>query len=234
MDRKKSDSDEIWVNKFDEEAARDFRDDLISASKIDPSRPLIIYIDSYGGMVDSLASMIETMDEVPNPLITVCHGKAMSCGAILLSHGDIRFCGKHSRVLIHEISAGTSGDVHDIYADAQEIKRQNAYFMGLLAKNCGISGGYEALRKLIKSQDGRDKTMNAQEALEFGIVDAVGTPIIESSVRYNLSLAPVKKTLDKSAIIKHAATATSNLPKKSTSVTKSSTKSKKKTKTDSK
>lgn len=126
----KSDSDEIWVIKFDEESAQEFREQVIRASRNDPTQPIVVYIDSYGGLVDSLAKMIETMDEMPNPFITVCMGKAMSCGAVLLSHGDIRWCGKHSRVMVHEVSSGTQGDVNDMKADAQEADRLNKWFMG--------------------------------------------------------------------------------------------------------
>lgn len=189
----KRDLDEIWVTEFNTESAIDFREDVMEASKMDPSRPIIVYIHSYGGAVDSLASMIETIDEVPNPIITVCQGMAMSCGAILLSHGDVRFVGKHSRVMIHEVSGGTAGDVHDITADAIEIKRLNKYFMNMLAKNCNIKGGYDALRKMVKDQDGRDKYMNADDAVKFGIADAIGMPKLNRMRIYQVEVAPDKE-----------------------------------------
>jgi ATP-dependent Clp protease protease subunit len=190
-------SDEIWVNEFNEESARDFRDSIIDAAKGDPNKPVIIYIDSYGGQVDSLASMIETLDQIPNPVITVAVGKAMSCGAVLLSHGDVRFCGKHTRIMIHEVSGGTGGDVHDVHADALEMKRLNEHFMGLLASNCGIKGGYNSLRKMIKDRDGRDTYLTAAEAMEFGLVDVVGLPKIERAVGYKILVAPQKLKANK-------------------------------------
>ena len=198
LPRGRDHGDEIWVNDFTEESAQKFREAVLDDAKGDPLRPIVIYIDSYGGQVDALAKMIETMDELPNPMITVAVGKAMSCGAMLLSHGDVRFCGKHARVMVHEASGGTSGDVHDMYADAEEMKRLNRYFMGMLAKNCGIKGGYDALRKMIKSQDGRDSYMNADAALEFGIVDAIGMPKIQRMKLYQVEVTPPKiKTLEK-------------------------------------
>jgi ATP-dependent Clp protease protease subunit len=136
--------------------------------------------------------MIETMDEVPNPLVTVTLGKAMSCGAVLLSHGDVRLCGHHARVMVHEMSGGTGGDVYDISADAEEMKRLNKHFMGLLAKNCGIRGGYDTLRKMIKSQDGRDNYMDAKAAVKFGIVDAIGLPKINRLKLYQVEVIPQK------------------------------------------
>lgn len=200
MDKKKDNRDlsgEIWVNDFNEESAQRFREKVVDAALEDPLKPIIIYIDSYGGQVDSLAKMIETMDEVTNPFVTVCHGKAMSCGAALLSHGDVRFCGKHSRIMVHEVSSGTSGNVHDMKTDVQEGQRLNKYFMGLLARNCGIRGGYDALRKMIKEQDGRDRYLDADAAVKFGIVDAVGTPILNSAYMYEISLVPTKTRMRK-------------------------------------
>lgn len=182
-------STEIWVNKFTEEAAQKFRRQLHKKAEELPSSdiPILVHIDSYGGLVDSLAMMVETIDEVPNPIWTICLGKAMSCGAILLSHGDKRFIGQHSTVMVHEVSHGSAGDVHDVLNDAEEGKRCNEYWLGLLAKNCGLKGGYKKLRQMIKDRDGREWWMDAKKALEFGIVDEIGTPVIEPIIAFNVS-----------------------------------------------
>lgn len=182
-----SNKDDIWVNEFTEKSALKFREQVMEqVSAYDSNKPIVIRIDSYGGLVDSLASMIETIDCIPNPIITSCEGKSMSCGAILLSHGDYRFCGRHSRILIHEISGGSIGDVHDVHNDASEMKRLNTYFLGLLAKNCGIKGGYNAFRKIMKSYDGRDIYLDAHKALDFGIVDEIGVPTVVPIVQYQI------------------------------------------------
>ena len=192
--KKSSIDGEIWVTEFTTEAALDFRKEILEACNGDPMRPVIVYINSYGGAVDALASMVETVEEVPNPIITVAHGVAMSCGAVLLSCGDVRFCGRHSRVMVHEASGGVQpGDVHDMHADAVEVKRLNRWFMGLLAKNCGIPGGYEAIRKMIKGQDGREKYMDATEAVKFGIVDLVGMPKLSRMKLYQVDVVAEKK-----------------------------------------
>ena len=182
---------EIWVTKFDEESAQKFRAAVMAESKMDPTKPIVIYIDSYGGYVDALAKMIETLDEVPNPIVTCCMGKAMSCGAMLLSHGDVRFLGRHSRVMVHEVSSGTIGNVQDMKDDVKETVRLNEYFMGLLAKNCGFKN-YDELRQVIKEQDGRERYLFGNEAITFGIVDAIGTPNIGSRTIYEVTKKPVK------------------------------------------
>lgn len=205
---KRHSANEIWVNKFDEDAAQDFREDILAAAAGDPKRPITVYIDSYGGYVDALAKMIETLDEVPNPIITVCMGKAMSAGAVLLSHGDIRFCGKHSRVMIHEMSSGTSGNINDIKTDTQEAERLNRWGMSLLAKNCGLKGGYEAIRKVFKDKDGRDIYLDAHEALKFGVVDAVGLPRVEEASMYAISMVQPKTSIKRAMNQPKAATKT--------------------------
>ena len=177
---------EIWVTKFDEEHAQKFRQAVMEVAKSDPSRPVVIYIDSYGGYVDALAKMIETLDEIPNPVVTACMGKAMSCGAILLSHGDVRFLGKHSRVMVHEVSSGTFGNVQDMKDDVKETVRLNSHFMGLLARNCGFKH-YEEFREILKQQDGRDLYLHGEEAIKFGIVDAIGLPKISGRMMYEVS-----------------------------------------------
>jgi ATP-dependent Clp endopeptidase proteolytic subunit ClpP len=191
MEDEMSKSNEIWVTKFDEEHAQKFRHAVMEVAKSDPSRPVIVYIDSYGGYVDALAKMIETLDEIPNPIITACMGKAMSCGAILLSHGDVRFLGRHSRVMVHEVSSGTIGNVQDMKEDVKETVRLNEYFMGLLAKNCGFKN-YAEFRAVIKDQDGRDRFLAGQDAIEFGIVDTIGLPKVSARVTFEVAKSPVR------------------------------------------
>ena len=195
---------EIWVTKFDEEHAQKFRDQVLAVSRTDPSRPVVVYIDSYGGYVDALAKMIETLDEIPNPVVTACMGKAMSCGAVLLSHGDVRFLGKHSRVMVHEVSSGTGGNVHDMKVDVAETTRLNEHFMTLLAKNCGFKD-YNEFRSVLKQADGTDRYLVGNEAMAFGIVDAIGTPKVSGRMLYEVSKQKIRvpmETRNKQTLLK--------------------------------
>jgi len=189
-DRHRLSSDEIWVNTFDEEAAKHFRAGIQYRAQVmqDPHCPIIVYIDSYGGSVDALASMIETMNACPNPIITVCHGKAMSGGAMLLAHGEYRFCSPHSRVMIHETSSGAHGNVHDLQASSGEVARLNKHFMSVFAKDCGIKGGYPAIRKMFKELDSRECWLSAEGAHEMGIVDNIGLPYVIINKTYEIGI----------------------------------------------
>lgn len=184
-------NEEIWVNKFDEESASDFRKKVLLKSSMMPEVPIIVYIDSYGGCVDSLAKMIETMDEVENKFITVCMGKAMSCGAILLSHGDVRYCGNYSRVMIHNVSSGSWGDVYTLQSSSTRVTAMNKKFMGLLAENCGIE--YSTLQQLIKdSECSKEIWLDAKDALKFGIIDQVGSPSLRPVINWECHTRLVK------------------------------------------
>ena len=190
-DKEEASGDEIWVVKFDEESAQRFREQVLSIAKVDPSAVIPVYIDSYGGFVDSLAKMIETMDEVPNRFITICMGKAISCGAILLSHGDLRFCGRYSRVMVHNISTGSWGDAYALKSDSDEALRMNRRFTGLLAENCGTT--YDKLQHLIKDAVGsKEIWMSAEEAQKLHIVDEVGIPRISAAISWAFEVPPPK------------------------------------------
>jgi len=183
---------EIVVNKFDEESAQHFREALLLRQHLDPRKPILVYIDSYGGNADALVKMLETMDEVQNTIITVCMGKAMSAAAILLSYGDIRFCGKHSRVMIHEVSSGTIGHINDMQIDLSETIRLNKLLMDILAKKCGYKNFSDMKSKNLPCFMGQDIYMSAEEAMKFGLVDVVGLPRVGADVDYFIGKASDK------------------------------------------
>lgn len=183
-------SDEIIVNSFNEESAKQFRKSLVARAIQDPGAPIIVYIDSYGGYLDSLNSMLETIEQVTNPIITVCLGKAMSCGAVLLAAGDHRFCGRSSRVMIHQSTAGDYGPVEELQKNVDECKRVNEIFMSFLAKRCGKS--LAQLKQVIKDNESRDLYLSADDCKKFGIVDFIGMPHIKPITMYQIDVAPEK------------------------------------------
>ena len=175
---------EIWVHEFTELSARRFREQVIEATQ-ELEKPIIINIDSYGGYVDSLASMIETMNEIrlTHKFITVCRGKAVSCGAILLALGDVRYCGEMSRTMIHNVSSASWGDAYELKSGSEETMRLNKKFMGLLADCCDTT--YEAMQEKIRATtNGKEIWMDAKESMDFKLVDQVGLPILQGEVQY--------------------------------------------------
>jgi len=88
---------------------------------------ILFYIDSYGGMVDSFVSIHDTIKMLRCNVATICIGKAMSCGQMLLISGTKgkRFITPNSRVLIHQLSFGTEGKLKYIENNVKENQRMN-------------------------------------------------------------------------------------------------------------
>lgn len=180
----------IWVNKFSEDHARAFVKHLQYQSRQDPTSPIVIYIDSFGGDAYALLTMISAMESVPNQIITCALSKAMSAGAMLLACGDVRYASEHSTLMIHEISAGTVGHIDDINTQHVNLTKLNDKLMKLLVKKCEIKGGVVAIKKMLANS--RDLYFDPEEAIKFGLIDHIGIPMLYKnlSVQYILSDNP--------------------------------------------
>jgi len=128
-------NDIIWVTEFNPSASSQFCANLLRESKKDLNRPIIIYINSPGGQVFDLLAMMACMDSVPNPKVTVGMGQAMSCGAVLLGHGDIRFAAPNCQIMVHEISAGAGGNIQDLNTEAQYLMQLHKLFTKIMAED---------------------------------------------------------------------------------------------------
>ena len=133
----------IRVNKFDEESAKDFASQIALAHNTG-QKVIPIIIDSYGGQVYSLMSMIASIKSASLPIATIVEGKAMSCGAILFSFGEegMRYVDPDATIMIHDVSSGMWGKVEEIKASAAEVERLNKKVYTMMARNCGQSDDY--------------------------------------------------------------------------------------------
>lgn len=177
------DSDLIWVTEFTEDSARDFVEKVLKASKKDAKQPIVVYVDSYGGSIAALTAMLAALDHVPNKIVTVCVGKAMSAGAVLLSHGDIRYVTPRARVMVHEAAGGAIGNINDAKVDIRELETLNRLMLELLAENCGKP--LSAIQKLFTNKR-RDVYLDAEAAVKLGIADRIGFPKLKKIVRYEV------------------------------------------------
>jgi len=128
----------IRVRKFGEAAAKTFSDTMANAQNT--GQPIVpVIIDSYGGQVYSLMSMISDIKHSRIPVATITQGKAMSCGAILFSFGTEghRYMDPDATMMIHDVSSMGWGKVEEIKADAEEVERLNQKVYRMMAKNCG-------------------------------------------------------------------------------------------------
>ncbi len=135
----------------------------------DPKKDIRIYVNSPGGSVTAGMAIYDTMQYVKPDVSTICVGIAASMGAFLLASGKKgkRFILPNSEVLLHQVMGGAEGQAVEVEIAARQILRTKEKLNKLLAKHTG-----QALGKIEKDTD-RDFWLNAEEAKEYGIVDAI-------------------------------------------------------------
>lgn len=165
----------IYVNKFTEEAAKEFVEGMVNAQNTGQSF-IPIVIDSYGGEVYSLLKMIDVIRASSIPVATICMGKAMSCGAVLLTCGaeGHRYMAPTGTVMIHDVASFAMGKVEEIKADAKESDRLNKLIFKLMADNCGKPEGY--FSKLVHEHGHADWFLDADECKKHGMVNHIRIP----------------------------------------------------------
>ena len=138
----------------------------------DPEKDVQLYINSPGGTVTAGLGIYDTIQYVRCDVATICMGQAASLGACLLAagaHGK-RSCLPNARVMIHQPWGGIEGQVSDIEIHAREMLKLKDRLIDILVKHTG-----QDRDKLLKDTD-RNFFMSADEAKEYGIVDAVFDP----------------------------------------------------------
>jgi ATP-dependent Clp protease protease subunit len=140
---------------------------MLFLDKEDKKNPIYLYINSPGGVVTAGLAIYDTMKYVEAPIYTVCMGQAASMGAFILAAGDVRSVLPSARVMIHQPSGGAQGQSTDIQIQAREISKLKAYLTKILAENSKHS--YEK----VEADCERDFFMNAQETLDYGLVDSI-------------------------------------------------------------
>ena len=134
-----------------------------------PDKDIHLYINSPGGSVSAGLSIYDTMQFIQPKVSTMCVGHAASMGAVLLAGGapGKRFVLPHSRIMIHQPSGGAQGQASDIEIQANEIVRIRKILNDLLARHTGQDV------EIITRDTERDNFMDAQQALDYGLVDKV-------------------------------------------------------------
>ena len=142
---------------------------LLHLADVAPDREVSLYVNSPGGSFTALMALYDTMQYVPTPVATWCLGQAASAAAVLLAAGEPgrRFALRHSRVLLHQPSAGGQGTVSDLALQADELLRVRSQVEEVLSRHTGRS-----IEQLRLDTD-RDLVLTARQAVEFGVVDHV-------------------------------------------------------------
>lgn len=155
----------------DDKSAKDIVTKLLLLDNDKPGEEIKFYINSPGGVVTSGMVIYDTIKLIQSPVSTICMGLAASMGSILLSCGTKgrRFIFPSGEVMIHQPSLGgyfqaTSADIE---IQAEQIRKTKELGAKILAENCG-----KTIEQIMQDFD-RDYWMNANEAVAYGIVDAI-------------------------------------------------------------
>ncbi len=142
---------------------------LLFLESENPDKDIHLYINSPGGVVSAGLSVYDTMQFVQCDISTICIGQAASMGAMLLAGGtaEKRFALPHSRVMVHQPSAGFEGQATDISIHAKEVLALKARLNAIMAKHTGKEFAQ------VEADLERDNFMDAEAAVEYGIIDTV-------------------------------------------------------------
>ena len=157
----------LW-GAVEDDNARTIVEQLYYLSAVDPAKPVHFYINSPGGMVTAGNAIHDMMQSIPVPVYTYCIGHAASMAVTLLSAGEKgnRYIYPTAEVMIHQPSMGSfKARLWEIEIHARQIAKAKDMTARILAANCGKD------IQRIKDDFDKDYWMDAQEAIDYGIVD---------------------------------------------------------------
>ena len=177
----------IRVNKFTEDSAADFQRKMAMAHNTGQEIVPVI-IDSYGGQVYSLMTMISAIKNSELPVATIVEGKAMSCGAILFSFGTEghRYMDPYATVMIHDVSAGAIGKIEELKANSEEANRLNEQVFKMMAQNIGKSDKY--FLKRIHEKGHADWYLDPEECKKINLANHLRVPVLNIKINVEMEL----------------------------------------------
>ncbi len=142
---------------------------LLYLEREDPEKDINLYIHCPGGIISAGLAIYDTMQLVRPDVSTICVGLAASMGTLILSAGanSKRYALPNSTIHMHQAVGGAQGQAADIEIAAREIMRLQDIIRNVLVKHTG-----QPLDKIIHDTD-RDFYLNAEQAVEYGIVDEI-------------------------------------------------------------
>jgi len=134
-------------------------------------KPIHLVISTYGGSVDEMFSLYDTIKFLPCPVHTIALGKVMSAGVLLLASGvkGKRMIGSSARIMIHPISGGVLGNVFEAMNEMKEFERLQDLMVSALMSETKMKK--EDIDKLMKA--GHDFFLTPEQAIQMGIVDKI-------------------------------------------------------------
>ena len=144
---------------------------LLHLESASPELEIALYINSPGGSYSALTAIYDTMQFVQPDVATICMGQASSAAAVLLAAGapGKRSVLRHAKVLLHQPSSQAQGTLPDLAIQAKEVARVRAEMDEILSRHTG-----HPVARIRRDTD-RNMTLNAGEAVDYGLADQVIT-----------------------------------------------------------
>jgi ATP-dependent Clp protease, protease subunit len=142
---------------------------LLHLEFANPDREIGLYINSPGGSFSAMTAIYDTMQFVRPDVATICMGQAASAAAVLLTAGTQgkRSVLPHARVVLQQPSSQARGALPDLAVQAKEVSRIRSEMEEILSRHTGHSA------QQIRNDTDRDRTLTAQQAVDYGLVDRV-------------------------------------------------------------
>lgn len=142
---------------------------LVTLANQSNGKPIHTFISTYGGSVDEMFSLYDTIKFLPCSVRTIGMGKIMSAGVLLLAAGEKghRQIGRSARVMIHPISSGFAGNIFELQAEVAEAQRLQNLMVDRLSAETKMPP--DQIRQLMKA--GHDTYLTPTEAIKLGIAD---------------------------------------------------------------
>ena len=160
----------IWLgDEVRDDNANEICAKMLLLAAEDSTKDIFLYINSPGGSITAGMAIYDTMQYVPNDIVTVGIGMCASMGQFLLSSGTKgkRYATPNTRVLLHQPSGGFGGTADDIQTQAELILSMKKQLASITAEQTG-----KTVEQVMKDGD-RDRWFTAQEALEYGFIDHI-------------------------------------------------------------
>ena len=134
-------------------------------------KPIHLVISTYGGSVDEMFTLYDTIKFLPCPVHTIALGKVMSAGVLLLASGNKgnRMIGRSARIMVHPVSGGSDGNVFEVLNDSKEHKRLQDQMVDAIVKETKCTKSQ--IEKIMCS--GHDVYLLPEQAIKMGIVDTI-------------------------------------------------------------
>jgi ATP-dependent Clp protease, protease subunit len=142
---------------------------LLYLQSEDSEKEIKMYINSPGGSITSMWSIIDTMNTIKPDVSTVCIGMAASAASVTLAAGTKgkRYILPHAEVMIHQPMGGAKGQASDIEITAKHIAKTKDLLHNFMAEKTG-----QKISKIAKDMD-RDFWIDAEDAVKYGLVDKI-------------------------------------------------------------